>query len=650
MPGIRRWLPIPIFVLTCLAFVPSLDGQFVNWDDLENFLKPTGWRGLGWAQLTWMWTTAWFAHYHPLTWMTLGLNYVLGGLNPWGYHAGNILIHGANAVVFFVVARQLMVAAGARDPRATWGAGVAALVFALHPLRVESVAWATERKDVLYAFFLLLSVSAYVRSVAAGGASGRRWRWASLAAFLASLLSKSAAMPLPVILLVLDVYPLRRVRLVGWRAVLLEKVPYLVLSAATAVVAYFAAAHGTAMTSYGDYGVVARTVLLVHALVFQAWKFAWPVALSPLYETPLIVDLFAGRFVLAIVAFVLVTIVCVVLRRRAPGLLAAWACWALMIAIPVSGAVHVGYHLAADRYTYVAGLGFNVLLGAGFAWLVQRHEERRRATGALGAIAAGAAAVLILLGAMTWQQSKAWRNSETLWRTAIRAQPSCALCYSNLASAIADQGRHREAEAFYRQSIALRPTRAATHNNLGVVLLAQGRPDEAKQAFRDAFRLEPGLATAKANLGSVYARERRWSDAIPLFRQALDTAPAAADVRANLLLALRNQGTELAQAGRLAEATERFREAVAVSPDNADALRFLGQALLEQGQVQAAIPPLARAVALAPNTPPSRFWLAKAYLVAGDRERADAELAALRRLDPSAAAILTEQSPAPPRR
>src|SRR5262245_35809195 len=223
--ALRKAVPVAIFLLTLLAFVPALSGQFLNWDDDRNFVDNPSFRGLGWTQLKWMWTTTLMGHYIPLTWMTLGLNYVLGGMNPWGYHLGSMLIHSVNAVLFYFVARRLLAAAGgAAGGSLRWGAAFAALLFGIHPLRFESVAWITERRDVLCGFFFLLAVLSYLRSVEADGAP-RPWRALSLAAFTGALLSKAQALPLPLALLILDVYPLRRVQGIGWRRVLVEKLP-----------------------------------------------------------------------------------------------------------------------------------------------------------------------------------------------------------------------------------------------------------------------------------------------------------------------------------------------------------------------------------------------------------------------------------------
>src|SRR5438445_12243910 len=212
-PGWVLWLvPVLIALVTVAAFLPALQSQFVSWDDAENFLDNPHYRGLGWSQLHWMWTTH-LGHYIPLTWITLGLDYLLWGMNPVGYHLTSLLLHAANAVVFFFVVRRILTLAlpspSERGHALAVSAALAALVFAIHPLRVESVAWATERRDVLSGLFYLSAVLAYLRACDREERA-RGWNWGAVALFAGALLSKSMAVNLPVVLMILDVYPLRR--------------------------------------------------------------------------------------------------------------------------------------------------------------------------------------------------------------------------------------------------------------------------------------------------------------------------------------------------------------------------------------------------------------------------------------------------------
>ena len=299
-PAARRRLGVFLFLLVLVAsaapFLPTLTAGFVNWDDDVNFTNNPAFRGLGWANLRWMLTATLMGHWIPLTWLTLGANYALGGLDPWGYHLVNVLIHAATAAVFFLVARRLVaVALGGGGLAVDLGAALAALVFGTHPLRVESVAWITERRDVLCALFYMLAVLAYLRGVEGGRVLAGRWRALALAAFAASLLSKAMSMTFPATLLLLDWYPLRRGAL-GWRRLAAEKIPFAILGALAAVGALLSVTRGATWTGFEVYGPSVRVAMSAYSFWFYPWKFVWPVGLSALYELPARVDPLAGRF------------------------------------------------------------------------------------------------------------------------------------------------------------------------------------------------------------------------------------------------------------------------------------------------------------------------------------------------------------------
>jgi tetratricopeptide (TPR) repeat protein len=555
-------LSLFVFAAVFVVFLPVLDGQFLNWDDDINFLHNQGFRGLGWAQLRWMWTETWMGHYIPLTWMSLGLNYTLGGMNPWGYHLGNVLIHALNAVVFYFVARRLLVAAGFSDgPPVQWSAAFAALVFGAHPLRAESVAWVTERRDVLCGLFFLLAVLAYLVSLDPG--AGRGARFASIAAFAAGILCKAQVVPLPIALLILDVYPLRRLH-GGWRRLLIEKLPYFVLALVGGVVAVIATGHGAMFTPYAEYGPGARLAMTGYGIAFYPWKWLWPTNLSPLYELPARVELLSSRFLIPLIATALITALLVALRRRWPAGLAAWAYSAAMV-LPQVGPLHAGNQLAHDRYSYLSGLGFAVLAGGGLAWVLWA-AARGKLSPLVGRVGlAGAALVLLGLGSATWVQASGWRDSESLWSWAVETDPECAICYNNLALAFMDQSRMQEAEAAFRRSLSLRE-HAITRNNLGGLLEVQGRPDEAEREYRHALRVNPDLRPALANLGELYVKQGRYEDALPPLRRVFQASPDLPRLRANLARALRQRGDELDRMGRVTDAEALREEAVRIKP------------------------------------------------------------------------------------
>jgi tetratricopeptide (TPR) repeat protein len=563
--GVRLLPPlvaVSIFAAVFVVFLPALDGQFLNWDDDINFLNNQGFRGLGWAQLRWMWTATWMGHYIPLTWMSFGLNYALGGMDPWGYHLGNVLIHAMNAVVFYFIVRRLLVVAGFSDgPPVLWGAAFAALVFGAHPLRAESVAWITERRDVLCGLFFLLAVLAYLISHDPGAARGARF--ASIGAFAAALLCKALVVTLPVALLILDVYPLRRQR-AGWRPLLIEKLPYFALALMASVVAIIATGHGASFTPYAQYGPSARLAMTGYGIIFYPWKWLWPTNLSPLYELPARIEPLSSRFLIPLIATVLITGLLVALRHRWPAGLTAWAYSAAMV-LPVVGPLHAGNQLAHDRYSYLSGLGFAALAGGGLAYLLWA-AARGTLSAFVGRVGLAAAAlVLVGLGSATWVQASGWRDSESLWSWAVETDPECAICLNNLALAFMDQNRRQEAGTALRRSVMLRE-HAMTRSNLGALLEIEGRPDEAEREYRHALRLNPDLRPALANLGELYVKQGRYEDALPPLRRVFQSAPDLPRLRANLARALRQHGDELDRMGRVTEAEALREEALRIQP------------------------------------------------------------------------------------
>src|SRR3989449_8165700 len=381
---VYRLVPVLVALVTFAAFLPALQNQFVSFDDDKNFLDNPHYRGLAWTHLRWMWTTH-LGHYIPLTWMTLGLDYLLWGMNPVGYHLTSLLLHAANAVAFFFVVRRILTRAlpslSERGHALAVSAGFAALVFAIHPLRVESVAWVTERRDVLSGLFYLVTILVYLRACEREE-RGRRWYSLAVATFLLALLSKSMVVNLPIVLLILDVYPLRRLGgAIGWwsepaRRVYVEKIPFVLLAAAASAIAVMAQSSVHAALSLAQLSVPGRLAISAYGLSFYLWKMVVPVNLSPVYELRPPVNPWATPFLLSYGLVLVITATVLALRRRVPGLLAAWLAY-IVVLLPVLGIVQSGPQIAADRYTYLAGLGWAILAGAGLlsCWRSSRRSN-----------------------------------------------------------------------------------------------------------------------------------------------------------------------------------------------------------------------------------------------------------------------------------
>jgi Tfp pilus assembly protein PilF len=579
-----------IALVTVAAFLPTLENEFLNWDDHHNLLDNPDYRGLGWTQLRWMWTTVHVGHYMPLTWMTFGLDYLLWGLQPFGYHLTSLLLHAANAVVlYFVALRILSVALPAPGDlghrRLAVSAVFAALLFALHPLRVESVAWATERRDVLSGLFYLLTILVYLRACE----RGRGRPWAAVGLFACALLSKAMAVSLPVVLLILDVYPLRRLGGArGWwgesaRRIYLEKSPFVLLAGAASGLAFLANSPLHNMASLDHLSVPGRLAVSAYGLSFYLWRMIAPVNLSPLYELRAW-NPWATPSLLSYGVVVALSALAWALRRRVPGLAAAWLAYVATL-LPVLGVFQNGPQVAADRYTYLAGLGWATLAGAGLLACWPRRPALLSGTAVCG---------LLGLGVLTWTQARVWHDSATLWTHALAIDPNSPVAQNNLGLALAHQGKPAEAIGHYQQALRLKPDYAEALTNWGNTLVGQGKLAEAIAHYQQALRLTPDHARVHYNLGVALGQQGKLAEAIEHHRQALEIKPDYAE-------AFNNWGMALAQQGRLTAAIGRFRQALRLRPDFTAAHINVGGILAEQGHLAEAIDHLQHALRLDPG-------------------------------------------------
>jgi len=564
----RRVAPLAIAAVTFAVFSPALQYGFILWDDDRNFLNNPAYRGLGWAQVRWAFTSALMGHWIPVTWLSFGVDHALWGMDAFGYHLTNILLHAANAALFYLLALRLLRLGSTQASAGTirLGAVVAALFFAVHPLRVESVAWITERRDVLSSLFYLLTVLAYLRACAADGSRRQCWLLASLGAYALGLLSKSLIMSLPFVLLVLDVYPLRRAR-GNWRRVLPEKLPYLVLAIVAAVISVLVVIAKVGLTSPSAYPPAARAAMALYSLVFYLWKTLVPVLLSPMYELPARVEPTSLRFLAPALFAVGLTVGLLLARRSWPAALAVWLVYGLTLA-PVSGIVHNGPQLVADRYSYLSCLGIALLVGTGVAAAVSSAAV----TGPLRAGAVLAAfAWIVGLAALTIQQLPVWRNADEIWKRSLAVDPDCSFCHGQTGALAGNRGDLGSAIAHFERVVALRPGNVHHRRNLGLALLKAHRPGEAAAQFE----------------------------------QILAKEPADVDTRIRL-------GLALAEQGKLAEASRELERASRDNPRHVGALTQLGIALIELGRPAEAVPYLENAVSLDPTSGLARAALARA--------------------------------------
>jgi tetratricopeptide (TPR) repeat protein len=538
---------VVVAAVTALTFLPALPNDFVNWDDLEYFLQNPHYRGLGWANLRWMFTTAHQGQYIPITWLTLGLDYVLWGMNPRGYHLTALLFQTANAVLFYLLAHRLLALAfrpptldrpsetqgrsDASDRDAgqglVLGAATAALIFSIHPLRVESVAWIVERKDLLSGLFSLLTVLAYLKAVArgAGGRLHPGWFWASVGLFLLALLSKSVVVGLPLVLLALDFYPLRRPRRIG---LLVEKAPFVLMSVAVGAAIFAVYGQHGLMTGLDILSVPARLALLAYGLCFYLVKTVLPWPLSPLYELRLPVRVLTPTYLVPIVAAAAISATLIALRRRWPAGLTIWTAYVALL-LPVSGLFQNGHQIAADRFTYLPCLGWALLAGAGVTWCWRTRGEDPVAHRRARLLVALSATTIVAFAALSTLQIRVWRDSETLWRHAIRLDPTSAFNHYHLGEALSLLGKSEEARDEFRRAIVLAPEGITAKGRflarLGRELQMAGDLEGAAQHYRAALLYAPTDETALNNLGMIYVRRGDDRAALDTFVRLLRATP-----------------------------------------------------------------------------------------------------------------------------
>jgi tetratricopeptide (TPR) repeat protein len=541
--------PILIGVAAVVPFLPSLRGEFLLWDDDANFLYNPSYRGLGLENLRWMFTNT-FAHYMPLTWLSLGFDYTLWGMNPAGYHATNLLLHGLNAALFYLVLKSLVRSAkpDLEPSAAAAAAAFGALVFAVHPLRVESVAWITERRDLLSAAFFLLTLLAYLRRIGAPEGTRERTKWLLLAnlSFVAMLLSKSMGLTLPLVLVILDVYPLRRFSRAAAPALLKEKLSLFVLMfAALAMVSYTSSKTG-AISSREQYPLIQSIARPGFSLAFYIGMTLLPRGISPLYwYRPELGIVQAAGWVVVLA----LSAAAWALRRRFPAALAAWLSYGLLLS-PVSGVVSLGPVCAADHYTYVACLPF-AALAAALVVLLRRTPPL--------AMCGAAAAMVITLSAWSWRYCGTWKDSVSLWSRAIELEPDVYFSLANRGRAYAARRDWDRALGDYDRSLQLQGAWNESWGYRAEARLARGDPGGAIADATQALRLDPSWTQPYKTRGVALAALARPREAIQDFSQALALRPQYVEVRID-------RAVERAKIGDLDGALSDLDAAIAFDP------------------------------------------------------------------------------------
>jgi tetratricopeptide (TPR) repeat protein len=597
--GICVLLVLAVFAV----FGQTVRYEFVNFDDDVYFSSNYQVKaGLTWKGAQWAFRTGQASNWHPLTWLSLMLDAQLFGTGPAGPHLTNVLLHAASTVLLFLLLNQMT--------GAYWRSAFVAAIFAIHPLHVESVAWVVERKDVLSGLFFMLTLLMYARyaqNSAKNQVSGVRLLgschyWLAVLFFALGLMSKPMLVTLPFVLLLLDWWPLGRVtslrqasarqasdqpslRSFGaagkWRVtrfripvpqlsafnhLLLEKLPFFLLSAASCVATVlaqreaiksmimlpFTLRFGNALISYVTY--IGQTIWPDKLVVFYPYRFDIPIWQSA----------GAGGLLLFI------TLLAIRLARRFPYFTTGWL-WYLGMLVPVIGSVQVGGQSHADRYTYLPQIGLSLVLVWAMRDWTASWRWRRQALGV------GALSVIAALMACSWKQTSYWHNSESLWTHTLACTSDNSLAHVDMGVTLTAQGRLDEAIEHFQKALKIHPNNPECHNNFGVALRRKGRVDEAIVHFQKALEIRPDYPECHNNLGVALRRKGQVDEAIVHFQKALEIRPDQAEFHNGL-------GITLVQKGQVDEAIAHYQKAIQLEPDYADAHNNLGIALLRKGQ------------------------------------------------------------------
>ena len=658
-------------LLTLVAFAPVAGHEFVNYDDLDyvsaNRHVETG---LTWENVAWAFTTGHASNWHPLTWLSHMLDWQLFGNSPPAHHLVSLAFHIANTLLVFLVFRSITGSHGR--------SAIVAALFALHPLHVESVAWVSERKDVLSALFFLLTLWAYARYARSGppglrgdattepqghkttglrdnGTTGlcTRWAWfvAALGLFGLGLMSKPMLVTVPFVLLLVDFWPLARLRLpgagsataaqlgggfpAGIARILLEKIPFFALAVVSSIVTFRVQQKGGAVSA--ALGLGDRLANAVVSYGRYLGKLLWPAKLSVLYPHP-------GHWPVwgvaaCAVLLLAITVGALWLARTQPYVPVGWF-WFVGMLVPVIGLVQVGIQSMADRYMYLPIIGLLFLLVWGLAELIPVRPWR-----------SGLFSGLVLFsglgcGLLTFRQAQFWRNSEILFQHCVEVTDKNYLAYNNLGYYLSGKGkieeamenyqkalklnpayedalnnmgyalaglkRHSEAVPYYEAALRIRPKHAEVHNNLGNALSELGKIDEAIAHYRVALEQNPEHADAHNNLGIALAMQGKLDEAIPHFHDAIRFKPNYASAHSNL-------GNAYAAQHKLDDAIREYQECLRLNPGDAQAHNNLGNALAEQGKLAPAIEQYDQALNLNTNNPEAHFNLGMALARQGNR-------------------------------
>ena len=596
-------------VATLAVYGQVITHQFISLDDdvyIRDNVMVMG--GLTLKGIAWAFTTFHAANWHPLTWFSHMIDSQLFGLNAGGHLFVNLLIHVSNTLLLFFFLK--------RATGASWRSAIVAALFALHPLHVESVAWAAERKDTLSTFFGLLCLLAYARYVETP--SWKRYALVTLWLVL-GLMAKPMLVSWPFVLLLLDYWPLRRIEwrpadgikrfVKDWLPLVREKVPLFCLVVPSMVVTYLAQAHGGAVGGLTNAPLSWRLANLLVSYAKYLLLTFWPTGLAIYYPASREVAQ-AWQWAGALILLGAITALALRNARKRPYLIGGWL-WFLGTLVPVIGLVRIGGHAMADRYTYIPSVGLFIALVFGLADLAHTWRIGRVS------IATASALMILLLASRTTLQASRWRDSETLFEYVLSVTSDNVIVQYNLGCALDQQGREAEAIPHFAEALRIKPDHLHALANMGMALRKQGKIAEAIAFYQRALRVKansPDSAKVHWQLGLALADQGKNDDALQEFYEAMKLIPQDSGMRTNL-------GVKLARQSKLAEATEQFNEALRLDPNNAEAHINLGLVFLLSDKPDKAHEEFSAALRLKPDSAVARDNLKRAQAQINARQK-----------------------------
>ena len=608
----RLWIYLLLFAVTIAVYAQTAHFDFVNFDDPDYVTSNAHVRGgFIWQNVAWAFTSGDAANWFPLTRLSHMLDYQLFGMASGWHHLVNVLLHALSVLLLFAFLH--------RATGRAWLSAWVAWLFALHPLHVESVAWVAERKDVLSTLFAMLALWSYVRWVERP--SALRYGLIALA-FALGLMAKPMVVTLPLVFLLVDIWPLGRGP--RWR----EKIPLFAMSIACAVTTWLVQQASGAVRTSAQFPVPLRVENAAVSYVRYLFQWFWPARLAVFYPYPAQIPWWQSAA--AALAIAAISVLALRSIRLRPYLAVGWS-WYLLMLAPVIGLVQVGAQARADRYTYMPTIGIAIMLAWGAADLLQGVPRAKPAVAALAAAACAACA------AVTWVQIATWQDSRTLFQHALDVTDGNYLAHHNLGVALAETPDGlTQAIGHYQAALQILPGYVRAHTDLGSAFAKEGRLADAMAEYRAALAIDPGLAIPHNNLGNTYAQLGLWEQAISEYETALRVQPDYPDARHNLAEAEYNLGLGLAKAGRKFEAAAHLEAALRIRPDYPEAHNNLGVVLSQDPtRMQEAIGHFQAALRLDPNYADAHVNLGVALSqLPGRIPEAIAQLEAAERLQP----------------